>query len=381
MQHIFEKYKPQHFPKLNDAGGDITKRWCVTYYLFDAKAQKPVRFRDRSMNVYKTERERRRYSEKLMAEYKEIMMQGYVVNLEKTEAMPSLLDAIKLVQNYKMETLTGDYARWFKTLGKFMEAYLSKIDKKDILITEVDKQFCFNFLDYQRTSRGISNKTYNNYMGVLSAVFGHFVDSGVLDKNPAEKMRLLWVRHGGRHRAYTQEQKAAILAALKAKGLHSSYLFVQFCYYTMARPYKEVRRLQIRDILADTIRISAQNSKTRLHRFCRIFKPLEAEIKAYNLRAYPPEYYSFGVDGPDVKHAGINYFYNKIMAVLTELGLEGNDYTIYSFKHSAAIALWEQTKDIRIVQAQCGHTRITQTETYLRDLELILEIDTPDVSF
>ena len=44
--------------------------------------------------------------------------------------------------------------------------------------------------------------------------------------------------------------------------------------------------------------------------------------------------------------------------------------TLYSWKHTGAIKLYQATKDMKKVQRQCRHWSITETDNYLRDLGL-----------
>ncbi|MBD2704777.1 hypothetical protein IC229_29355 [Spirosoma sp. BT702] len=53
-------------------------------------------------------------------------------------------------------------------------------------------------------------------------------------------------------------------------------------------------------------------------------------------------------------------------------------YDLYGWKHTGVIALYMATKDMKLIQQQCGHSTITQTDEYLRDLGLFLDYDILD---
>jgi integrase len=44
--------------------------------------------------------------------------------------------------------------------------------------------------------------------------------------------------------------------------------------------------------------------------------------------------------------------------------------TLYSFRHTGAIAVYEKTKNIKILQTVMGHSDMATSLTYLRGLEV-----------
>ena len=60
---------------------------------------------------------------------------------------------------------------------------------------------------------------------------------------------------------------------------------------------------------------------------------------------------------------------------MVSLGILGPGHTIYSFRHTAAINLYRNTKDIGLLQRIMDHTEITTTMTYLRGLGELNESD------
>lgn len=55
-------------------------------------------------------------------------------------------------------------------------------------------------------------------------------------------------------------------------------------------------------------------------------------------------------------------------SVEESMGLYGFDFNLYGWKHTGATALFKATKDLILVQGQCGHSDIKQTIEYLRVL-------------
>lgn len=91
-----------------------------------------------------------------------------------------------------------------------------------------------------------------------------------------------------------------------------------------------------------------------------------------------PTWYVFGTGGkPGPKHQSYEYLYARNKKVFSKLKLDEStlQYSVYSYKHSGVISLYKATKDIKLVQAQCRHETLEQTNTYLRDLELHVDYD------
>lgn len=48
---------------------------------------------------------------------------------------------------------------------------------------------------------------------------------------------------------------------------------------------------------------------------------------------------------------------------------------LYGEKHTGVIALYLVTKDMKLIQRQCGHTTTEQTDQYLSNLGLFLDYE------
>lgn len=61
---------------------------------------------------------------------------------------------------------------------------------------------------------------------------------------------------------------------------------------------------------------------------------------------------------------GRTTFISDIVKILKDLSIEG--HSMYGYKHTGAIQLYEQTLDIMAVSHHCRHSSTQQTEEYLR---------------
>jgi integrase len=159
--------------------------------------------------------------------------------------------------------------------------------------------------------------------------------------------------------------------AIESSGETQFFVFVQMLYYTCARPV-ELCRLRISDIRENTILFRSENSKNKKAQHVMIPPQLQVVIEQSGLRSFPPNYFVFSATGkPGAKQIGEKHFYKRQVALLKKLGYNDAPYTLYSYKHTAVCQMYMAGIDIKSIQAQCRHSDIKQTDTYLKDLGLI----------
>jgi integrase len=243
--------------------------------------------------------------------------------------------------------------------------------------TAIEKRHIRTFFDWLIEERGLSNKSYNDYIGFVSGLYNYFLERESLIKENLVRgfiKRLKVV--SGKHVPYTPAQAKSILNYFEEKGDLLSREFLLFCYYTMARPREELRNLKVGDIGDSTIFFRPENAKTTHSSYIVIPEPLEEIIQHWDLRSYPAEYYIFSMNsqnglipGPKIVHD--QYFYLRIKKALRYLGLTDKEYDLYSWKHTAVCQLFVSGVDIHSISQQCRHSDISQTIQYLKDLGII----------
>jgi integrase len=201
-------------------------------------------------------------------------------------------------------------------------------------------------------------------------------------KNPISEIDMLRVKKY-KHAAFTDQQLKKLSSAIEKKEPHV-FLFIQFMFYTLARP-DELRQLKIGhiDLEKKKILIPAGNSKTDIENYIGISDRFKQIIESSGIMSYPQHYYVFNntpyhVPGQKIKYdhrpgqikPGAGYFYKRIVKYIKSEGLReiNPDFTPYAIKHTGAISLYLATKDVKIVQAQCRHENMETTLKYLRDL-------------
>ncbi|WP_138991485.1 hypothetical protein [Larkinella sp. C7] len=370
------------------------KGWYIIYYIWNIDDEKLERKRVKVIGH--TEKEKLKDSDEIIGWLtKELKSGAYVGGDPTNENDQEQLgqsggglgknmtyeDAVAYYFKTKRDIAEGTTGL-YQTYVNHLRGFLEKKKKSNILLRYITKPLILEFLDQIE----LAGKTKNNILGFHHSFFEVFVDREIIEKNPVNRIKKSNVEESEDHLPFTPEQIKELKNEILGKGDEQLWLFCQFIYYTFARPGQEIRLLQVKDILPESIRITAKRGKTNRFRYPFLSPALEAEIIRLGLRKYPPDYYVFSnqknsdnprhpnnfkvIPGPTPP--GKNSYYNRHVRHLKKLGLFGKDYDIYSWKPTGVIALWSATLDLKLIQGQCGHSTVAQTDQYLKKLGLVI---------
>jgi len=286
----------------------------------------------------------------------------------------SISKAIDYFLALKQTTMKRQSFKTYRSCGNVFQAYLVEKKIKQLKLTRFDATQAFAYLDHLKQEAKHSNRTHNKHRGFCSTMFIFYRKRKLISQNPFEETDKLKTR-SGRHIPYRPEQVAEVRQYLRDNPDEQFWLFLNCIYYLFARPHEELRFLQVKDVGTRTVRIDPDNAKNSNTGHRLIPPTLEAMFTARNIRSFPPNYYVFSKAGePGPESVGESYFYDRSRKMLTYLGF-GAGYDLYGWKHTGVIALYLVTKDMKLIQRQCGHTTIEQTDQYLSNLGLFLDYE------
>ena len=375
---------------LTDYKGDLSKTWWVNYYVWSEQKNELVRKRSRFSQA--TKKERYEQAKEFISVINDALKDGGFVDevvvqeigVSKKSSVKSAMEFFlaakkKIVSQNTIECYIKDlkvFEEWTTKTGYLLKP-ISAIGTQEV--------FAFSdFLDsYKREGSdkvGYAKKSYSNFIGTLRTMWTFYISREILTVNPFLKVNK---RKGasGQHIPYSSEQVREFRkVCIEKVGDEQLWLFVNFIYYGFFRPAEEGQMLQVKHILKKTIIVPSEIAKNNTTEHVRIPKGLEALIEQYKIRSFPPHYYIFSKSGePGPKPVGNKYMYMHNRKVLEFANLNDQDYDLYGWKHTGVIALYQATKDIKLIQAQCRHKDINTTDKYLRDLGLFLDEDALDL--
>jgi site-specific recombinase XerD len=287
--------------------------------------------------------------------------------------------------NYYFENRTNNKSRKsvqysMKSYQLNITAFFDETTDTNSDINDISKKEILNFLDYLTNEKLIKARTRNNYLMVLKTMFNWLIDREVCIKNPCKDISKITEQNNS-HTPYSVKQVVEITNYLKEEE-PQMYLFCMFIYYCAIRP-NELRNLQIKHILPDKIIIPAKISKNEKTQYVTIPNPMQKIIKETNLRSYNPENYIFSKNYlPGKTQLEQKYFSRRYKAVKNKFNLS-DDYTMYSWKHTGAVALFTAGFDIKYIQEHFRHSDIRMTDIYLKSLGLFrndkIKTDFPEI--
>lgn len=370
-------YKLAHLQRPADS--TLKKKWYVTFWIFCETKQELIR--KRIVISGKTVEEREAVAQEVITDLNKKLVDGNVMNpitpapvtRKSTDVFVinknlTLAEGISHYLLLKEKTMKGRGFETYESNARTFVEFLEKIEMLEKPLRTFKVEHARAYTDWILLDKKLSNKSHNKHKGFASGIFNEFVDREIITKNPFKKVKKLRTTQG-KHRVFTPDQIQEFRELCEKEQDSATWFFVCWIYYTFMRPHEEARFLRIQDIREKTILVTEQNAKMSRVRHVLIPPALEAMITERKLREYPGHYYVFSYDGiPSSEIVSESYWYRRHVKYMKHMDLYGHDYDLYGWKHTGATSLFKATKDLLLVQNQCGHTDVKQTVEYLRDL-------------
>lgn len=324
-------------------------------------------------NKATTVAERNKLLSKLLFEVNKAFEIGYTpetatkvepTKAKKTEILKTTEQAFRDVEFAKMTSpLSYDYKKELKRLVDDFLKFLTKDEKADD-IKNLEQQRVEDFLNQHKAT-----STY--YMGrrrMLSVFFAEFIRKKLVTDNLSKNAPRLKTK-AALHKIYTKEQLTTILQFLKANN-EDLYICCLLAYCCMLRPHQEIRLLK-RKHFNDSfslISLSGAENKSGRVRVVSIPEYLQPLIKQRLQSVHDPEINLFTLTQLTYNDYYFNLIWTRLKPDMFKKGILQKDQTIYSFRHTAAVDVYNRTKDIHIIQQLLGHSTMIVTLNYLRGL-------------
>jgi integrase len=246
----------------------------------------------------------------------------------------------------------------YRQFVKFMTTEELKGSITSISVVKID-----SFLN-QFKSSGTYYMNKRRDLGVLFSAAGRIMDQPVetVQKSQRKKSKAKL------HKAYEQQQLKPILNYLKVYN-PNLYICGLLTYGAWLRPHEEVRLLtagNFKNNLSE-VHLSGEENKGGRVRVVHIPEYIRAELKD-KLASLGRHDNIFSLTSVPFNEYYFNTQWSRAWAKMYKLGLIFEDQTIYSFRHTAAVQLYQRTKDVHLLQQLLGHSAITVTLKYLRNL-------------
>lgn len=315
------------------------------------------------INRGKSKREKIKLAQQAIKNFKP---ENYLTNIKPVEKSVIEHDTIaQYLKHHKAFWKKKTYGT-YKTKLKIFSSWLQdkKIDPK-----KLNSRQAFSFIEYLIVKRKSSHTTCNAYRATLWQMFAFWPETK--KQNPFDGIKNFPDSKIGK-KAFSSEQRNLLIDHVR---LEDPYLFTFICFmhYCFLRP-DEIRNLKISNIdwTQQTIQLPYTNSKTNRNRIHAIPPVFFGHLKY--LRQYDPANYVFGQQlTPSKKPVGESFWSRRMIRILKGYKFNTN-FSLYSWRHTAAVELYKKHKDIRLVQLAMQHTTVNTTERYLRSLGVLEDV-------
>ena len=365
LPHAYIDYTP---PKLHKAKSG----WYVSYYVRNPETGKMKLFRTK-VNRPKG-RERTAAAREIMASLQERLAIGWNPITEKTAPLATtpafeVFDRFEKVKAKEMEKASlASYLSYIRVFRAFLEG-IGFLPSSSILAIKEDT--AKRYMAFLEEKRGVSPRTYNNYLSFQITFFDWMKDRGYISANPflgiRRKPRRLTAK---KRRMLTDEELGALFAWLRENN--PEYLAVcLLCYCCFMRP-KEIALLRCGDLDLEkqVVHVRAEIAKNDRESYRTV--PDAALPALRNLDLEHPEWYLFGYRKGDYysfragPRGGSQKRFSDYWAhrVREACGFP-LEVQFYSQKDTGITNMLSGGVAINLVQQQADHSSVAMTAIYV----------------
>lgn len=278
-----------------------------------------------------------------------------------------LLDALKLAYEQKIKV---DYSsRYKKDLNySYNKAMSFIIEKKyqNIFLKDFDSVLIKEILNYISQSKRVQLNNKRNLSSLMSEIFVKYKIP-----NPFQQVKLV-KQEEVLHKPIKELKEVLEEIYVFNKNLHLCCLLAYGC---LLRPHREIRNLKWSNFSKDCsyISLSGAQNKGKKNRIVPVpifvKKYLDKGNETNNIFTNTPEAYNE------------DYFKTLWSKYKKKSKLLNKQNTLYSFRHTGAINVFEKTGSLIKLQQVMGHSNLNVSLTYLRGLEVkqLVEEDMPEL--
>lgn len=383
-------------PKDEKGKTTLDKRWHVYFYFDNPKTGKRTAndkfIKHHGINRYTTISQRREFGKRLVEEYTKMLADGWDPyenkmhlnrNLTFEVQKTNIIEAIERAMRNKERTLKKtSYKDLEWRLRRFVQ--FAKAHKfENINSKELNRFHVVRFLE-ERQEAGENATSINNYRTAISSVVSQMVQDGNMEVNfvrDIPKQRAKAVKNHPFNELQIKEIKEFL-----AKENPQLLNYIRVLAFSFLRT-REVADLRVEDVELRFKQLTVRGTKSKAIEKIYIIEPLQKIFENMQLDDYLGH---FNIFTPEHKVAEwnsaigskSNYFSKQFRQVKKHFNF-GDEYGIYSFRHSFAVYLLDSfmengltyTEAVNKMLPITRHKSVQALENYLREKQGMLPKD------
>ena len=331
-------------------------------------------------NRCKSDAEKKRLLNHLHFTIKKSLENGwrpYQQTIEPLKVIPDItvVEGMNLIlSELLVQPFSDTYKRDLRVVCSMFQKYLAAQGKEKLPMKQLKAADIEQFLKpFSRNGTYFMNKRRT-----LAAVLSRISRRNYIN-NPLADVPKLRVTTD-RNKAFLDDEFKEVLTAIKADN-QRLYLAVILMYGCFLRPHREIRGLKRSDFNSDITRItlSGNRNKSRTVRSVLVPVYVREELSKMGFQDLALDHNIFTQNIDTFAEGYFNQLWADFKIKHFEDGYLSPEHTLYSFRHTAAIHLYRKTKDAHLVQQAMGHSSLTTTLLYLKNLGMVNNLSEKDL--
>ncbi len=353
---IFVDFRPA---EIHDTNSSTT----IVFYSKNPSTNKLERQRMK-VNHVKDKRERLKYARLMVQQINKQLYDGWNPIVEKS-GFSKVVDLKEAVRLYKKSyaNVRPDSLRSYNSMMKSFADFYTLYNIGGKPIYEFGRQQAQKYMLHVE-ERGVSARTYNNYVRFMGQFFNFCVDKGLAMENPFASIKLKRVDEKSRT-VIPPEVREKVMEYLHREGMDGYWLICLLTYHCLIRP-KELLMLKVSYISMknNLIIIPAEVAKNHCER--HISMPMEiAILMADHIKSATSNQYLFSSNyKPGLKLLTTRDTGRTWSNIRKALGLP-MCYKYYSLKDTGITEMLEAGAPAKMVQELADHHSLEMTQKYV----------------
>lgn len=342
------------------------KDWHVQFYVLDPANDKLVRKKIRLNNI-KSLTERKKYGLRLAREINDRLYAGWNPFLEQSapNGFQMLIPTLDRFISAKEKELRPDSLRSYRSFLNRFKEWLVQSGEQDVYVISFKENKASQYLNELYRDPKISNKTYNNYLIFMRALWNWMVEnqyavSNVFDgfskkKEEVKQRTPVPVDVRDKIKEYLEEEDKNFL------------IVCMLVFQSLLRP-KEISMLKPENfqLKNQVICVPSAVAKNRNERFATIPDALMPYLLSWDFNKAKNDQYIFSKDLlPGDVPINARRWSKKWDAMRIKLGLP-KEMMLYSLRDSGIISMLQNGVSPEEVMIQADHHSLEMTTRYLR---------------
>ena len=303
----------------------------------------------------------------MMVAFSKSLEKGWRPQKEEKIVKPIDINFLLACKESYEQKIKLDYSSYYikdlKTAYAKIKDYIDSKEYKHLMLSEFDSTIARELINYTSDSKRVQLNFKRTYSALLSEMFAKFKLS-----NPFQLVKLVKTEEV-LHKPIKEIKLVFEELQKENANLHLCCLLAFGC---LLRPHREIRNLKWGDFNEDCSIISLSGSKNKGKK--NRIVPVPLFVKQYLNRGDEELNIFTNTTAP----FNADYFKTLWSRYKKESKLIEADNTLYSFRHTGAINVYEKTGSLSKLQQVMGHGNLNVSLTYLRGLG-IKQLDIEDM--